>query len=98
MEIGSKSKSSPAMRAPRPSQGVLVLSPYSKIVVAALGLATLGLWTLGGVGSVGRAAPLGFAQPAFEATWRHTDAPVAAGSVKRTWFWGPQPNTGGLME
>src|SRR3954471_12647733 len=44
------------------------------------------------------AAPMTFAQSAFEATWRHTDAPVASGSVKRTWFWGPAPNSTGLVE
>ena len=40
--------------------------------------------------------------PAFagtiESTWRRTDGPVASGSVRRTWFWGPAPNTVGLME
>jgi hypothetical protein len=30
--------------------------------------------------------------------WTRTDAPVASGAVKRTWFWGPQPNTLGILE
>src|SRR5438270_7349531 len=42
--------------------------------------------------------PPAFAGSAFETTWRRTDGPVASGSVKRTWFWGPAPNTAGLME
>lgn len=28
---------------------------------------------------------------AFTSVWNRTDALVAAGSVKRSWFWGPQP-------
>ncbi len=48
--------------------------------------------------NVGFASPSQLAEPVFEATWRHTDAPVATGSVKRTWFWGPSPNTTGLTE
>src|SRR5436853_5323314 len=44
------------------------------------------------------ASPVQFAQPAFETTWRHTDAPVASSIVKRTWFWGPSPNSAGLTE
>src|SRR5438093_4092587 len=43
-------------------------------------------------------APPAFAGSAFEATWRRTDAPVASGGVKRSWFWGPAPDTAGLME
>ena len=39
-----------------------------------------------------------FANPAFATRWERTDAPVASGSTKRTWFWGPQPNTGSLSE
>ena len=46
----------------------------------------------------GPAGPTQFAQSAFETTWRYTDAPVASGSVKRTWFWGPSPDTSGLLE
>lgn len=39
-----------------------------------------------------------FANPAFRDTWSRTDAPVAQGKVSRTWFWGPGPNTPGLLE
>jgi hypothetical protein len=39
-----------------------------------------------------------FADTAFQAVWNRTDSLVAAGSVARTWFWGPGPNTPGLYE
>lgn len=39
--------------------------------------------------NVARAEP--FADPAFNALWNVTDSLVANGSVKRTWFWGPNP-------
>src|SRR3954467_14302243 len=66
----------------------------------------VGSLALAGPGSMRRAsatrplaaAPPAFARSAFESTWRRTDAPVASGSVRRTWFWGPGPNTGGLTE
>jgi hypothetical protein len=39
-----------------------------------------------------------FAHPAFQRVWQRTDRPVAEGKVSRTWFWGPGPNTPGLLE
>ena len=42
--------------------------------------------------------PFAFANPQFPNTWIRTDLPVALGSVARTWFWGPGPNTPGLLE
>lgn len=48
--------------------------------------------------SSGYAAPPAFADSAFSSLWRRTDSPVASGAVRRTWFWGPQPNTGGIIE
>ncbi len=38
--------------------------------------------------SVGAAT---FADPAFEAVWQRTDALVASGQVKRSFYWGPAP-------
>jgi hypothetical protein len=35
--------------------------------------------------------PATFADPAFQATWQRTDKPLADGTVKRGYFWGPQP-------
>ncbi len=40
----------------------------------------------------------GFAHAAFQRVWERTDKPVKDGTVKRTWLWGPQSNTGGLNE
>lgn len=39
-----------------------------------------------------------FADPAFERVWTRSDQLVADGQANRSWYWGPQPNTGGLME
>jgi hypothetical protein len=39
-----------------------------------------------------------FAHPAFERVWDRTDHVVQLGQVQRTWFWGPGPNTPGLVE
>lgn len=38
------------------------------------------------------------ATTAFERTWARTDAPVAHGSISRTWMWGPQAKTGAIDE
>ena len=35
---------------------------------------------------------------AFERTWARTDKPVADLDVSRTWMWGPEPFTGGIVE
>jgi len=42
--------------------------------------------------------PFAFAHPAFERTWDRTDHPVKLGELSRTFFWGPGPNTPGLLE
>ena len=39
-----------------------------------------------------------FASEAFGTVWTRTDAPVLDGSVSRSWFWGPQPNTDAMFE
>ncbi len=39
-----------------------------------------------------------FANPAYQRIWERTDRPVASGAVRRSWYWGPVPNTGGLQE
>jgi len=39
-----------------------------------------------------------YANPAFQSVWDRTDHPVSLGQVKRTFFWGPGPNTPGLFE
>jgi hypothetical protein len=39
-----------------------------------------------------------FADPAFQSVWNRTDSLVSGGNVSRTWFWGPGPNTPGLLE
>ena len=47
------------------------------------------------------AAPLGqesFADPAFGRMWTRTDALVASGTVKRSFYWGPKPLSGPIAE
>jgi hypothetical protein len=39
-----------------------------------------------------------YAHPAFRRVWERTDRVVAEKRVDRTWFWGPGPNTPGLLE
>lgn len=39
-----------------------------------------------------------FADNAFNSVWNRTDAAVAAGKSSRSWLWGPQPNSAGLVE
>ncbi|MBF6612725.1 MAG: hypothetical protein IVW55_06300 [Chloroflexi bacterium] len=37
------------------------------------------------------AAPVAFADNAFQRIWERTDAPVLSGQTQRSWYWGPQP-------
>ena len=39
-----------------------------------------------------------YAHPAFLRVWDRTDHPVQLRQVSRTWFWGPGPDTPGLVE
>jgi len=42
--------------------------------------------------------PSVFADPAFGSLWTRTDSLVASHAASRSWFWGPAPDTKGLME
>jgi hypothetical protein len=46
----------------------------------------------------GGAGNFPFAHTAFQRVWTRTDRPVAEKRIDRTWFWGPGPNTPGLLE
>lgn len=54
----------------------------------------------GSFGALAAAAtqPVGFASPEFQKVWARTDQPVAGGEVKRSYYWGPQPISGPIME
>jgi len=65
---------------------------FSLAAIASLALSFLGL------AGVGAQQNPGFAHPAFEVVWNRTDSLVAEGQVSRSWYWGPQPNTPGLLE
>ena len=56
------------------------------------------LYTLVAGSAVRASQDHGFADPAFERVWTRTDSLVAGGAVKRSWYWGPQPNTGKVIE
>ncbi|HUZ02442.1 MAG TPA: hypothetical protein VMU89_19010, partial [Thermomicrobiaceae bacterium] len=56
------------------------------------------LVALAAVAPPAAAAAPAFASGAFQSTWARTDQPVASGAVSRTWMWGPQPDTGPLLE
>ena len=61
-------------------------------------LATIVVVLIGAtLSSVALAAP-DFADNSFNAVWTRTDEPVLDGNVSRTWFWGPEANTGATYE
>lgn len=59
---------------------------WSSVALAALILLSL---AAGSGGTALRVA--GFADTAFQATWERTDKPLADGTVKRSFYWGPAP-------
>jgi hypothetical protein len=75
------------------SVGALKVVQLTDAEVAALGLPPQGVFSANSTASQGA-----FAHPAFQRTWARTDSPVASGQEKRSWYWGPQPNSGGLQE
>src|SRR5438105_9816198 len=44
-------------------------------------------------GHTSNAAPARFADRSFQQLWEYTDAPVAAGQVQRSWYWGHEPGS-----
>jgi hypothetical protein len=79
------------------AQRTLYLVPLSAEEMTALGLSAQEVYSADQVGVRQQQAPP-FAHPAFQRTWERTDRLVASGQVQRSWYWGPAPNTGGLME
>jgi hypothetical protein len=67
------------------------------IAILALLLLLAALSNLTTVAATPTAQPK-FADPAFQRTWERTDTLVASGQVKRSYFWGPAPNSGPLQE
>lgn len=70
------------------SQNIITVSTLVCVLLASMGGAS--------------AAPLEqsgqFADPAFGRVWGRTDSLVDLGKVRRSFYWGPQPNTGALQE
>jgi hypothetical protein len=62
----------------------------------------LGLVVVQSLAPVAIARPAAMALPPanehFARTWSRTDKPVADGAASRTWMWGPEANTGPLVE
>jgi len=69
----------------------------ARIVAGGLALFSLPL-LFGGLLRTEAADNMSFADPAFQRVWERTDLPVANHSVVRTWYWGPAPNSPGLIE
>ncbi len=57
-------------------------------------MALLSLWLV----VAAPASAVSIAGNFFGNTWAHTDQPIAAGQVNRTWMWGPSANTQLLLE
>lgn len=66
----------------------------------AVGVAVVGMTIVSAMPALAtpQAQAPGFADPAFQSVWERTDMPVSNGTVSRTWFWGPQPNSAALTE
>jgi len=73
-----------------PSTGT-VTTQGTPVVVPTIPVAS-SVYVAGGTGN------FPFAHPAFLRTYDRTDRLVLQGTVKRTFFWGPGPNTPGLLE
>ena len=68
---------------------------HRRYLLRLLVLLVVGVAPLLAVGGVSAAPP---ANAAFERTWARTDKPVADLAVSRTWMWGPEANTDGMIE
>ncbi|MEA2575123.1 MAG: hypothetical protein QOH93_2421 [Chloroflexia bacterium] len=62
-----------------------------KRILLGASVAALGLVPLGALAQTPPPGAATFADPAFERTWQRTDKPVADGTVKRGFYWGPAP-------
>ncbi|HUS15078.1 MAG TPA: hypothetical protein VM536_08695 [Chloroflexia bacterium] len=69
----------------------------ARMVAGGLGLLSLPL-LFAGLAQGQVTGTMGFADPAFQAVWNRTDLPVANHTTVRTWYWGPAPNSPGLIE
>ena len=72
---------------------------YSRVLLAGmLLLAALPIGASNTVAAPTQASQAAFADPAFQTLWNRTDYLVANKQVARSYYWGPQPNTGPLSE
>jgi hypothetical protein len=71
---------------------------YLNMAMAAFTLSGVLTTSIGGAAAAPASQTNKFADPAFQRTWERTDALVASNKVKRSFYWGPQPNTGPLQE
>ncbi|HEY0071637.1 MAG TPA: molybdate ABC transporter substrate-binding protein [Chloroflexia bacterium] len=63
----------------------------AKKTLFGLAIASVALVPLGALAQTPQPTATAFADPAFERTWQRTDKPVADGTVKRGFYWGPAP-------
>ncbi len=71
---------------PNPAGTVVAGTPGATAVISG------NIYQAGGTGN------FPFADPAFKQTWNRIDGPVKNGLVNRTYYWGPGPNSIGLLE
>lgn len=71
---------------------------WHPVVLLAVCLAMLASSVTGTVLASAPQAGRPFADPAFANLWARTDALVAGGKIKRSFYWGVQPNTDGIYE
>jgi hypothetical protein len=69
-----------------------------QVLKTLVGIAAGGLLARVGVRERAARARETIANDPFLRTWSRTDRPVAEGRVVRTWMWGPEPFTPGLLE
>src|SRR5579859_770148 len=74
------------------------MAVWQKRALGGLGLLSLSAFFISMTMAQPGAESIGFADPAFQRVWQRTDLPVANHTVARTWFWGPAPNSPGLIE
>ncbi len=76
---------------PTPSATRAAATPTTQPTFVPTVIVSSGIYQPGG-------GPFAFADAAFQRVWSRTDRPVSLGEVSRTWFWGPGPDTPGLIE
>src|SRR5687768_212355 len=76
----------------------VIKSKSTSLALAILTSAALLLGSVPGNSDAQANQAMMFADPAFRNVWTRTDQLVLNGAAKRSWYWGPQPNSEPMME